>query len=310
VLGEGEILRQVRRADEVARAERASGPVLGGLFRHAVMAGKRARAETGIARGVTSLSHVAVQLAERRSGDLAGRRVAVLGAGEMGAGIVDALGNTAGNPSIVILNRSSGRGRELAARVGARALPLGALPRELETADVIIAASTAGEVVLGAEQVAAALPAREGRPLVVVDVAVPRNVDPLVAELPAVELYDLDDLRRVAEEEMAARRSEIRRVRAVLAEELERYRTSVLGRSVAPLVSALRARAEEVRLAELQRNAALLASLTPEQAEAVQMMTRRLVAKLVHEPSAQVKQAAGSPRGERLAEALRQLFAL
>jgi glutamyl-tRNA reductase len=310
VLGEGEILRQVRRAEEVARAERASGPLLGGLFRHAVLAGKRARAETAIARGVTSLAHVAVGLAARRCGGLAGRQVVVLGAGEMGDGIVAALGAERDRPSVAVVNRSLGRARELAAAVGGRPLPLASLPEELVAADVLIAAAAADEVLLEAEQFVRALAERGDRPLFVVDVAVPRNVDPSVAQLPGVELFDLDDLRQVAEEEMAARRAEVGRVRAILVEELARYRASVLGRSVAPVVSALRARAEEVRAGELERSRALLEALQPAQAEAVEALTRRIVAKLLHEPSVQVKRAAGSPRGERLAEALRQLFEL
>ncbi len=175
---------------------------------------------------------------------------------------------------------------------------------------MLIAAAGAKEILVGSDELTPALAARGDRPLFVVDVAVPRNVDPAVGHLPGVELFDLDDLRREADSEMAARRSEVDRVRAILGEELERYRANVRGRSVAPVVSALRARGEEVRDAELERSRALLAALEPEQAEAVQALTRRIVAKLLHEPTVQVKQAAGSPRGERLAEALRQLFEL
>jgi len=153
------------------------------------------------------------------------------------------------------------------------------------------------------------LAARE-RPLLVVDVAMPRNVDPAVAELPGVELFDVDDLRELAEGEMAARRGEVEGVRRIIAEELERYRTGVRARDVAPLVAALRAKGEEVRSAELDRHGSLLAGLEPEQAEAVRALTRRIVAKLLHEPTVQVKQAAGTPKGERLAESLRLLFDL
>lgn len=310
VLGEGEILRQVRHAEERARAERASGPVLTGLFRHAVQAGKRVRTETAIARGVTSLAHVAVALASRRLGGLAGRSVAVLGAGEMGEEIVSALAADPGAPGVVVANRSAARAAALAAARGARHVSLARLPDELVGADVLIAASAAGEFVLSAEKLAAVVARRAGERLVVIDAAVPRNVDPAAGGLSGIELYDLDDLRASAEAEMAARRAEVAAVREILAEELERYRTTMLERSVAPVVAALRARAEALRSAELERQRSALAALSPEQAAAVEAVTKRVVAKLLHEPTLAVKQAAGSPRGERLAEALRLLFDL
>ncbi len=310
VLGEGEILRQVRRAEERARAEQASGPVLSGLFRHALRAGKRVRAETGIARGVTSLSHVAVALAAERAGGLAGRSVLVVGAGEMGEGIVGALAADPALPTVTVANRSPLRAAQLAASVGARSIGLGALTDELASCDVVITAAATGDVLIGPEQVQQVAWRRGSRPLLLVDAAVPRNVDPAVAALPGVELADLDDLRERAEAAMAGRRAELGQARAIIAEELEQYRSRSLERGAAPIVSALRAHAERVRVSELERSRALFDALAPEQAAAVEALTRRIVAKLVHEPTVQVKRAAGSTRGERLAEAVRQLFGL
>ncbi|MCU1492602.1 MAG: Glutamyl-tRNA reductase [Acidimicrobiaceae bacterium] len=311
VLGEGEILRQVRHAGERARVERAAGPVLGGLFRHAIEVGKRSRTETAIARGITSLAHVAVAMtAERFAGSLDGIRVVVVGAGEMGEGMAAALARFPGIPEIVVVSRSLGRAQQLAATVGGRTADLAQLTSELAQADVMLTATTSPEVLLGAEQAAQAMAGRAARPLLVVDAAVPRDVEPAVGRVDGVTLFDLDDLRSYAEAEMQARRGELTHVSEIVEEELERYRTALLGRSVSPVVSSLRARSEQIRSDELERVAARLEHLDAADREMVEALTRRLVAKLVHEPTVQVKQAAGSPRGERLAEALRQLFDL
>lgn len=308
ILGEGEILRQVRRAGDLARAERAAGPILGGLFRHAVEVGKRVRSETAIARGTTSLAHLAVEVAvERSGGSLAGRSVLQLGAGEVGEGIADALADLAGDARVVVANRSLRRAQHLAARLGGEAVHLDALAGELAAADVVLTATAATEPVLDEPLVAGAVAAREGRPLLVIDAAVPRDVEPAVGRLPGVELLDIDDLNALAGERMASRRAQIPRAQAVVEEELERFRGVARGRSVAPLVAALRSRAEEVRRGELDR---LGAELAEDERARLEEVTRRLVAKLLHEPTVRLKEAAGSPKGERLAEALRALYDL
>ncbi|MDA8292630.1 MAG: glutamyl-tRNA reductase [Actinomycetota bacterium] len=311
VLGEGEILRQVRHAGDRARAERASGPVLGGLFRHAIEVGKRARTETSIARGVTSLAHVAVALAaEARGGTLGGARVVVVGAGEMGEGMASALSSVPGEPEIVVTSRSRARADQLATAVGGRAAEIGSLTHEVAGADVLLTATSSGSVLLGVHALEQAMAARGDRSLLVVDAAVPRDVDPAAASVPGVRLFDLDDLRTYAEERMDERRKELVRVGEIVEEELERYRAGVLGRSVAPVVAALRARGERIRQGELERLRPRLSRLEPSEIDAVEAFSKRLVAKLLHEPTVQVKQAAGSSRGERLSEALRQLHDL
>ncbi len=311
VLGEGEVLRQVRRAGERARAERAAGPVLGGLFRHAIEVGKRARTETAIARGITSLAHVAVALAsERLGGTLAGRRVLVVGAGEMGEAVVSALGASGEGAQVVVANRGRARASALASAIGGRGVELAALGEELAAADLVVSATAADEVVFELDDVRRALERRPGRPLLIIDAAVPRDVDPGVVELEHVELLDVGDLSAYAEDERAARQAEVSHVEVIVDEELERYRTSARGRAVAPLVAQLRARAEEVRVAELERIGPLLERLEPAEREALEALSRRIVAKLLHEPTVQLKLAAGSPKGERLAETLRTLFSL
>jgi glutamyl-tRNA reductase len=285
--------------------------VLGPLFRHAVEAGKRVRAETAIAQGTTSLAHAAVALAaDRLEGGLVGRSVLVIGAGEMGAGFSKALAQPAAAARVVVANRSAERAAAVADQSGAEAVSLSKLDEELGRADVVLTSTAAADVVLDVARVGRTMQSRPGRPLLVVDVAVPRDVDPAVADLEGVSLLDVEDVRRFAETQMSTRRGEIPAVRAVLTEELERYRASSAARSAAPVVAALRMRAESIRRAELERQRARLDALGPEAREIVETVTRRTVAKLLHEPTVRIKDAAGSPRGERLAEALRRLFDL
>jgi glutamyl-tRNA reductase len=311
VLGEGEILRQVRHAAELARQEHTAGPVLTTLFRHAVEAGKRARSETKIAQGTVSLAHAAVALAaDRLEGGLSGRSVLIVGAGEMGAGFSKALAQPNGPSRVVVANRSAKRAAAALGQSGTEVVGLSKLDEELERADIVLTSTAAPEAVLDLERVNRTMRSRPGRGLLVVDIAVPRDVDPAAAEIEGVSLLDVEDVRLFAESHMATRRKEIPVVRAVLAEALEKYRVSSTARSAAPVVAALRIRAESIRRAELDRQRARIDALGPEAAEIIETVTKRSVAKILHEPTVRVKEAAGSPRGERLAEALRNLFDL
>ena len=317
VVGETQILGQVRHAWERAHAEGVAGATLSALFRSALEAGKRARSETGIARGTTSVSQAAVQLASERLGGLAGRSILVLGAGEMGEGLATALAGTAGpggrrdGPAeVLVANRNRTRAAALAARVGGRAVGFGELATALEEVDVLLTSTGSPTVVVEASDLEEVVAARRGRPLLVVDVAVPRDVDPAAGRIDGVTLLDMDDLRRFAEAGVAERRREIARVQEILAEEVERYLASSAERTAAPTVGAFRRQAEAVRRAELERFAGRLESLDPHQREVVEALTRGIVGKLLHEPTVRLKAAAGSPRGERLAESLRALFDL
>ncbi|MGA2208404.1 MAG: glutamyl-tRNA reductase [Acidimicrobiales bacterium] len=328
VLGEGEILRQVRDAAESARQENAAGTVLGPLFRHAVEAGKRARTETAIQRGTTSLANAAVELAADRAHGFAGKQLLLIGAGEMGAGMGRALAGRADlTGEVVVANRGADRAAEVADMLAGRVVGLAEIGAELEAADVVLTSTAAEEIVMGAEMFETALRVRQARwvpaagapagapadgvrPMVVVDLAIPRDVDPSVDSLDGVVRLDVEDVRRYAEEQMAGRLGEVPAVRVILAEELDRYRSTAAGRLAAPVVAALRERAEMLRAAELERHRARLGSLSAEDRELIDIVTRRVVAKLLHDPTVRLKEAAGSPRGERLAEALRALFDL
>jgi len=316
VLGESEVLGQVRRAWQKAQHERASGPVLGAMFRHALETGKRVRSETAIARGITSLSHGAVALAAERwngTGGLAGSKVLVVGAGEMGEGLVRALADRA-PAEIVVANRTPSRARSLVETVdgsGARHTGLGDLAGELAAADVVFTSVTTPEPVVTADVVGAATEGRAvDRPLLIVDLGVPRNVEPAAGSLPGVVLFDMDSLRAAVEEARSGRQAEVAQAREIVGDELERYRMATRARGAAPVVSALRAKVESTRQSELDRQRARRTDLTDEQWEQVDQVTRALVAKLLHDPTVAVKDAAGSLRGERLVEAVRTLFDL
>jgi glutamyl-tRNA reductase len=307
VLGESEIQGQVKVAWERARDEGTAGPAINLLLRHALEAGKRARTETGIARNIASVSQAAVAMAGERLGGVAGKTVLVLGAGEMGEGMAVALAG-AGVGRVQVANRTPARGAELAARVGGEAVALIDVADHLVGADLLLTSTGSQVPLLTAADVAPIMAARPDRPLLVVDIAVPRDVDPGVAEVAGVTLLDMDDLRRFAAAGVAERRREVAAVEAILNDELERYLVATSAREVAPMIVALRERAESVRSAELDRYRSRYEDLDPRQLDLVDAVTRGLVAKLLHQPTVVLKDAAGSPRGDRLLAALRELF--
>jgi glutamyl-tRNA reductase len=309
IIGESEILGQVREAWDVAERESTTGQLLSRTFRHAVEVGKRARTETGIGRHAVSVSSAAVRIAAERLGSLEGRRVLLLGAGDVGEGMALALAG-AGVGEIVVANRSRHRGQQLAARVGGRSVPLDDVFDALVSSDVLLASTGAPATLIERGDMEEVMRRRDGRALLVVARAGPRDVDPGVGQVFGVLLLDIDDLKAVGEESLQQRRAEVGKVRVIINDELDRYRLASFAREVAPLVTSLRARAEEVRASELERIAARLEALGPDARDLVEQVTRGLVNKLLHEPTVRLKDAAGSARGELYADALAALFAL
>jgi glutamyl-tRNA reductase len=309
IIGEGEILGQVREAWNAADREGTSGPLLSRTFRHAIEVGKRSRTETAIGRHAVSVSSAAVALATTRLGSLDDRRVLVLGAGSMGEGMALALAG-AGVREIVVANRTPERAEELAARVGGRAIALDDVGDALVACDVLLASTGAQDLLVERSDIEAVMASRTGRALLVVDIGVPRNIDPGAGQVFGVTLLDIDDLRAFGEQSLAQRRQEIGHVRDIIATELDRHRLERSAREVAPLITSLRARAEELRTAELERFRAKLDALDPAAREAVDALSHGIVNKLLHEPTVRMKEAAGSARGELYADALFELFGL
>lgn len=309
VVGESEVLGQVRQAWEQARTEGATGARLDALFRHAVVTGKRARSETAIARGTTSVAQAAVAMATARLGSLSDAKVLVLGTGEMGEGMAVALSG-AGAADVLVANRTWDRALALAARVGGRAVQLSGLVDALTEVDVVLTSTGAPSLVVEQADLVPVMAARSERPLLIVDVAMPRDIDPAAGDLPGVTLLDLNDLRAFAESGLDERRREIPQVRAIVEEEVARHAEQMTERRAVPTVIALRDRAETMRQAELERYRSRLERLEPREREAIEALTRGIIAKLLHDPTVRLKDAAGSARGERLADALTELFDL
>jgi glutamyl-tRNA reductase len=305
VPGEGEILGQVRIAFEAGQP----GPLLDRLFRQAIHAGKKVRTETAIGESPSSVSSAAAALAEQVFGDLAGCRVLLVGAGKIGELAARNLVSR-GAEIAVVANRSLGNAEELVGRFGGRAVVLDAIAAELPRVDVLLTSTSAPGHVLTRDDVARTLPERKGRPLFLIDIAVPRDLDPAIHELDGCYLYDIDDLESVVAETLAGRRREAGRAEAIVLDEAERFRVWQASRDVVPAIASLRALAEEIRATELERARARLERLTEAERRAVEAVTARIVDKLLHVPTVKMKEAAAGADGAVYADALRHLFDL
>ncbi len=305
VPGEGEILGQVRSAYEAG----SPGPVLDRLFRQALHAGKKVRAQTRIAESPASVSAAAAALAQQVFGDLAGRRILLIGAGKVSELAARNL-ISRGAEIAFVANRSAGRAAAVAERLDARPLPLDGITDELVTADVVVASTGAPGQILRKQDVAAAVPVRRGRPLFLIDLAVPRDLDPAINELDGCFLYDIDDLEAVVAESLAGRRREAERAEAIVAEEARRFTAWQASLGVVPAIASLRARAEEIRAAELARAERRLDRLSETERRAVEALTAQIVNKLLHLPTVRMKEAAVTADGVIYADAVRHLFGL
>jgi glutamyl-tRNA reductase len=313
VVGETQVLGQLRGAYALARDEGAVGRALHPVAQHALRVGKRVHAETGIDRAGASLVSVALDRVEARIGSLRGRTALVVGAGSMGALAATTLARRAAD--VVVSSRTAASAERLAASLGGRTAPLAALPAEVAAADVVIACTGASGLVLTTDTVAAALPGRSGRPMVVVDLALPRDVEPGVADLPGVDLVDLALLqgeRAGAASSLsgAVAADDIAAAHALIDDEVSMLRAERQAAAVAPTVSALRSQAAEVVDAELLRLSTRLPDLDARGRDEVARTVRRVVDKLLHEPTVRVKELAARPGGTDYAGALRDLFGL
>ena len=304
VPGEGEILGQVRAAYEAG----ATGPRLDRLFRQALHAGRRARVETGIGESPASVPAAAAALAQQVFGELAGRRVVLLGAGRMSELAARNLVSR-GAAVVAVANRTPIHGEALARRLRARAIDLASVPAHLGDADVVVACTSAAGFVLGPDA-GQALRARRGRPLLLVDLAVPRDVDPALGEIDGCFVYDVDDLEAVVEVALAGRRDEAARAERLVAEEAARFREWQASLAIVPAIASLRARAEEIRASELAKAESRLERLPESERRLVEAVTAQIVNKLLHLPTVRLKEAAVAADGVVYADVVRHLFGL
>jgi glutamyl-tRNA reductase len=302
VPGEGEILGQVRSAFEAG----SPGPFLDKLFRQALHAGRRVRLETAINESPASVPSAAAALAQQVFDDLTGRRVLVLGAGKMSDATARNLVSR-GADVAVVANRTLANGEELARRLGAQAVDLDAGVEELPRADVVVSATSASGRVLDRDTVAAVLRARKGRPLLLLDLAVPRDLDPAINELDGCFLYDVDDLEAVVAETLSGRWTEAARAERLVAEEADRFREWQAALDVVPTIASLRALVDEIRDSELARAGG---RLSENERRHVESVTSQILAKLLHLPTIRMKEAAAAADGVVYADVVRHLFGL
>jgi glutamyl-tRNA reductase len=308
VLGEPQILTQVREAYRVAQSEGATGPMLSSLFRAAIRTGRRVRAETAIGASPATFVEVGTALAEQELGGLAGRSAVVVGAGVMATLAVKHLRDREVG-QLRVVNRSVDRARRLAARAGAEPHGLDALVAALAQADLVVTSTGAAGTVIGPETLQDAL-ARNGwgqRPLFLLDLAVPRDVDPAVKEFPGVRLADIDDLKEILAGNGAAP-GELERARAIVVEEVHRFAAWRRAARLAPLIKALRERGARIQAAELARAAPRLSSLSDREWAAIEALASGIVAKLLHQPIVRLKERSGPGSGDELARAAAELF--
>ena len=305
VPGEGEILGQVRTAHELG----TSGPLLDRVFRQALHAGRKVRAQTAIGESPGSVSSAAAALAEQVFGDLSGRSILLVGAGKVSEQAARNL-LTRGAHISFVANRSIERGDELARKLGAESLPLERIEDALQGADVVVASTSASGYVLDAAAMRRALAGRRGRHLLLIDLAVPRDLDPEINDLDGCYLYDIDDLEAIVAETLSGRRREAERAEAIVAGEADRFREWHASLDVVPAIASLRARAVEIREAELRKADAVLGRLDESQRRAVEAITAQIVNKLLHLPTVRLKEAAAAADGVLYAETVRHLFGL
>jgi glutamyl-tRNA reductase len=307
VLGEAQIHGQVREAWELCRSH--SHVILNRLFQTALLVAGRVRQETAVGRGAASVSSAAVQLARQIFGTLAGRRAMVLGAGEMAELAVECLAEQ-GVRTAVVANRTYARATQLAERYGAQAMHYDECWNSLADVDVLLCSTAAPHAIVRAEHIRPVGAARRDRPLCILDIALPRDVDPAVRDLDNVFLYDLDDLQAVVSANLERRRAELPSAEELIDAEVDRYWTWLAGLSVVPVLTEFRARMDDLRERELSQALRRLRHLSESDRAAVEELSRSLMNKFLHDPTVRLRTAAVNGRGLGIVDAVRYLFGL
>jgi len=308
IVGEAEVQGQVKRAYDGALAKETAGPLTNHLFKAALATGKRVRTETGIGERQLSLAGVAVGLAREQLGELAGRRVLLVGTGETGELTARALAGS-GVTTVFVANRRRDRAIGLARKFGGETVPFDELPRELETADIVVTATSSPHLVLEAQELAEVMDHRLHRPLLAVDLAVPRDIDASAAAIPGVSLYDIDDLQAVIARNRRVRQAEARKAEGIIEEEIQHFASWLGGLEVLPTLAALRARSTEIAEQVVRENADKWESASDRDLERIDALARAVVNRLMHEPTIRMKELRDDRVHARM-QLVRELFAL
>jgi glutamyl-tRNA reductase len=304
IVGEAEVQGQVKRAFELAQAAGATGPMVNRLFGAALQTGKRVRTETAIGEGGASVSSVAVDLARDLLGDLAESRVVIIGAGEMAELTARAL-HEQGVAAVFFANRRADRARAIAARFGGHVVALEELPEHLEAADIVVSSTSSPHAIVGAGELEVVMRRRENRPLLLVDIAVPRDIEAECGELDGVTLYDIDDLQAVVARNLQVREAEAARAEGIVEDEIQRFARWMGQADVRPTVAALRQHGEDIVEQVLTENASRWEGASPRDVARVEAMTRAVMQRLLHEPTIRLRES-----GHGRVALVRELFGL
>jgi glutamyl-tRNA reductase len=309
ILGEAEIQGQVKRAYELALVEGGTGPILNRLFRGALAAGGRAREETGINEKGVSIPSVAVELARRALGDLSDRRVLMVGAGETAELVAQAL-VARGVDTVFVANRHYDRAIGLAQRFEGTAVRFEDLPEQMGAADIVVSATNSPHHIVERDGLEQVMRERQGRPLLAIDLAVPRDIEPDCREIPGVSVHDIDDVQQIVERNTSGREAEARRAEQIIEAELDRFDRWLASLEVVPTVSALRERGDEVVRRVMAENESRWESLGAADRERLETMAKAIASRLLHEPTVRLRRSAGNDDAYQYVSALRELFGL
>jgi glutamyl-tRNA reductase len=308
MVGEPQILGQLKAAFVAARAEGSVGAFLDSLLTRAFSVAKRVRSETGIGRSAVSISYAAVELAREIFGSLNGRNVLIVGAGKMSELAARHL-RSSGSCNIWVTNRTTDRARELAALFQGSTVDYDQFKSRLREMDIIITSSGAPDYILRRDEMRRALEARKNRPIFVIDIAVPRNVDPAVNQLENIYLYDIDDLQQIVSKNRETRLKEAEMAEEIIEAEVQQMLGRLRVREVAPTIVSLQEQLELIRRAEISRIRSKLGNLTPKQEEALEMLTKGIINKIAHGPISELRRRAGEPDGV-VVDTIRKVFQL
>ena len=305
VLGENEIQHQVKIAWQAAQIEDTCGTTMNAAFRRALEVGKRIRTETHLTKQTPSIARSVIEMAEENLKGLENKNILILGAGEMGEGMANALSKL-DTGKIAFSNRNFAKAQKMSEKFGGEAIEINEIPSSLKKFDCFISSTAATDILLSKDDLSQHI----NKPLLIIDIAIPRDIDPGVSEIKGVSLLDMDNLQEFVEPHRKGQEQDLATSRLVINEETNRFLDQQSARKVAPLIAEFREGAEEIRQIELKRYEARLESLTDEQRDAIESLTQGILGKILHDPTVSLNEAAGSPRGERLADALRELFNL